>query len=279
MFESWRAGDEAREQTDAAVAVLQRELLAPVDHDVRDAHLEAMALELAVSRASFTRDDRRPHRVRRAVVSSAVVAGALTFMSGLGAAGALPAPAQHWLSGVTRVFGIHLPDRPSRVLGASDEKGPAGAARVPAQAPASAPSGRLPHAPAPLHTGRGSVPSASGAHPNVAAVVGGPGDPLVAPTPTAETSGSGPDPTRIATVGSNAGGNGTAAAEPGNTAAPGRAGGNGKAATAHANKPPQSNAGGNGKSTAHANHAGNANAGRGSAGSTIAKPGTSHRSS
>ncbi len=281
MFESWRAAGEAREQTDAAVAVLQRELLVPVDHDVREAHLEAMALELAVSRASFARDDCHPRRVRRAVVSSAVVAGALTFMSGLGAAGALPTPAQHWLSGLTRVFGIHLPDRPPRAIGASDEKGPAGAATVPAKAATNAPTDRLPDAPAPLRTGGGPAASPGGAHPTVAAVAGGHGNPLFVQTPTGEAPGAHgaePDPTRVATAGSSAGGNGEAAPGPGNKAAKGSAGGHGKAATAHADKPPQANAGGNGKATAQANHAGSANAGRVSAGSTIAKPGTSHRS-
>jgi hypothetical protein len=112
MFDSWRPSGSDREPTDGFVAVLQRELLTPVHHDVATAHLEAMALELDLSRPSVE-PERHPRRLSRAVLGAIACAGALTFTGGLGAAGALPAHAQHWLSNATRVFGIHIPDRPA----------------------------------------------------------------------------------------------------------------------------------------------------------------------
>jgi hypothetical protein len=142
MFESWRAPGADPEPTGGIVAVLQRELLVPVDDAVAQAHLEAMTLEFELHCASFAGDDRRPRKMRRAVLGSVVAAGVLTFTGGVGAAGALPAPAQHWLSGVTRVFGIHVPDRPPRPLGASDQTAPA-----PSRP---APPPRAPHSPTDL---------------------------------------------------------------------------------------------------------------------------------
>jgi hypothetical protein len=106
--------------TDAIVGILQRELMLPCEPDVAARHLEMMFLELeweyvdegsAVSRAS------RSRRRAQAIVSTCVLATALSLSGGLAAAGALPASAQHWLHRVSRAVGLDLADAPAHASG------------------------------------------------------------------------------------------------------------------------------------------------------------------
>jgi hypothetical protein len=95
------------------VATLRRELLAPVDAELTARHLEVMLLELDWERSPAPADRRPKLRVPR-VVGTCVAAAALSLTGGLAAAGALPATAQHWISRVTHIVGIPLPDAPVR---------------------------------------------------------------------------------------------------------------------------------------------------------------------
>jgi hypothetical protein len=280
MFESWRSAGAAREPADAVVAVLHRELLVPVDQEVANAHLEAMSLELAVSRASFADRDRGARRVPRTVVGSALVAGALTFMTGLGAAGALPPPAQHWLSGATRVFGIHLPDRPTHPSGRSGDG--AGPVAVPAKAPTNAPADHAQGAATHLGSPAGSASSPSGVRPTDSSGAG-PGSPSGAQSSELDSPGREDGAGAAEAPGSNAGGNGksaasaaSAAAEHASPTANGSAGGTGNAGAAHTDDSTRtshasSNADG---ATAPANSVTHPNPGNDSVAFTMAEPAT-----
>lgn len=104
-------GSADERDADAVVAILCRELLTPMDDAVVAGQLEAMLLEFDWEQEAMPAP-RRPRLRTPAVVGSCLVAVALSLTSGLAAAGALPATAQHWLSRATRVIGIPLPDAP-----------------------------------------------------------------------------------------------------------------------------------------------------------------------
>jgi hypothetical protein len=118
---------------DRVVAILRRELLAPLPEDVGAAHLEAMLLERDWERPPEPAD--RPRSRTRTIVGSCVVAAALSLTSGFAVAGALPATAQHWISRATRFVGIPLPDAPAHR--------PAPAPRHPSARPAPTPARRV----------------------------------------------------------------------------------------------------------------------------------------
>jgi hypothetical protein len=105
------SGSADERDAEAVVAILCRELLTPMDDVVVGAQLEAMLLEFEWEQEAAP-EARRPRVRTPAVIGSCLVAVALSLTSGLGAAGALPATAQHWLSRVTRIIGIPVPDAP-----------------------------------------------------------------------------------------------------------------------------------------------------------------------
>ena len=88
------------------VAALRRDLLAPIDGQVAARHLEAMFLEfeweLAAEPDTCEPVGLRPTHRATKLIGACVAAAALSLTSGFAAAGALPAPAQHWLSRRTR---------------------------------------------------------------------------------------------------------------------------------------------------------------------------------
>jgi hypothetical protein len=103
-------------ERDRVVATLRRELLVPFDDEVAASHLEAMLLEFDWKldpEPDAEPVHRRPMLRVRTVRASCIAAATLMVTGGFAAAGALPAPAQHWLSRATRVVGIRLPDSPA----------------------------------------------------------------------------------------------------------------------------------------------------------------------
>jgi hypothetical protein len=104
-------GSADERDAEAVVAILCRELLTPMDDDVVAGQLEAMLLEFDWEQEAEP-SSCRPRLRTPAVIGSCLVAVALSLTSGLGAAGALPATAQHWLSRASRIIGIPLPDAP-----------------------------------------------------------------------------------------------------------------------------------------------------------------------